>query len=247
MWGPHRTSAVDLTYTGGTDHRPGHSGAPVAPCVAPVCRVRSPPTPRRRSSNGHTATPETRTGGFPALVRGYLNVMATVLNTFMSSGRRDDSWNTHHRSEAPLKRADRNFAELLQELRVLFTGVQILLGFLLTLAFSPVFPGLDGFRHAVYVVTLLAAASSSGLLIAPVALHRLLFQGGHKQAMVRAGHAAALLALSGLGLTLSSGLLLVLDIAVGRGAAVSVTAVFILGFGLLWWAFPYWLRRQTMD
>ena len=63
--------------------------------------------------------------------------MATVLNTVMSSGRRDDSWNTHHRSEAPLKRADRNFAELLQELRVLFTGVQILLGFLLTLAFSP--------------------------------------------------------------------------------------------------------------
>ena len=96
--------------------------------------------------------------------------MATVLNTFMSSGRRDDRWNTHHRSEAPLKRADRNFAELLQELRVLFTGVQILLGFLLTLAFSPGFPGLDGFRHAVYVVTLLAAASSSGLLIAPVAM-----------------------------------------------------------------------------
>ena len=54
---------------------------------------------------------------------------------------------------------------------------------------------LDGFRHAVYVITLLAAASSSGLLIAPVALHRLLFQGGHKQAMVRAGHAAALPAL----------------------------------------------------
>ena len=116
-----------------------------------------------------------------------------------------------------------------------------------TLAFSPGFPGLDGFRHAVYVVTLLAAASSSGLLIAPVAMHRILFFGGHKQAMVRAGHAAALLALSGLGLTLSSGLLLVLDIAVGRGAALSITAVFILGFGLLWWAFPYWLRRQTMD
>ena len=78
-------------------------------------------------------------------------------------------------------------------------------------------------------------------------MHRLLFQGGHKQAMVRAGHAAALLALFGLGLTLSSGLLLVLDIALGRGAAVSITAVFIVGFGLLWWAFPYWLRRQTMD
>jgi len=133
--------------------------------------------------------------------------------------KRDDTWNSRQRSEAPLQRADRNFAELLQELRVLFTGVQILLGFLLTLAFSPGFVGLDAFRHTVYVVTLLAAASSSALLIAPVALHRLLFQGGHKRALVRVGHCAALSALVGLGLTLSAGLLLVLDITVGRVAA----------------------------
>jgi hypothetical protein len=158
--------------------------------------------------------------------------------------KRDDTWNSRQRSEAPLQRADRNFAELLQELRVLFTGVQILLGFLLTLAFSPGFMGLDAFRHTVYVVTLLAAASSSALLIAPVALHRLLFQGGHKRALVRVGHGAALSALVGLGLTLSAGLLLVLDITVGRVAAVVLTAVFVAGIGLLWWALPCWVRRQ---
>ena len=158
--------------------------------------------------------------------------------------RRGDTWNSNQRSEAPLQRADRNFAELLQELRVLFTGVQILLGFLLTLAFSPGFAGLDGFRHTVYVVTLLAAATSSALLIAPVALHRLLFQGGHKRRLVRVGHFAALLALFGLGITLSAGLLLVLDIAVGRIAAVAIATAFVLGIGLLWWVLPCWVRRQ---
>lgn len=55
----------------------------------------------------------------------------------MNAGRRrSDAWNDHHRTEAPLRRADRNFADLLQELRVLLTSVQILLGFLLTLAFN---------------------------------------------------------------------------------------------------------------
>jgi hypothetical protein len=167
--------------------------------------------------------------------------MLTVAET---GQKRDDTWNSRQRSEAPLQRADRNFAELLQELRVLFTGVQILLGFLLTLAFSPGFSGLDGFRHTVYVITLLAAASSSALLIAPVALHRLLFQGGHKRRLVRVGHCAALSALVGLGLTLSAGLLLVLDITVGRVAAAAITAVFVVGIGLLWWALPCWVRRQ---
>jgi hypothetical protein len=168
-----------------------------------------------------------------------------MLNVGEAAQKRDDTWNNLQRSEAPLQRADRNFAELLQELRVLFTGVQILLGFLLTLAFSPGFAGLDGFRHTVYVITLLAAASSSALLIAPVALHRLLFQGGHKPRLVRVGHCAALSALVGLGLTLSAGLLLVLDITVGRVAAVALTAVFVAGIGLLWWVLPCWVRRQA--
>jgi hypothetical protein len=53
-----------------------------------------------------------------------------------SSTRRDDIWNAGQRSETPLKRADRNFAELLQELRVAQTGVQILFAFLLGLAFT---------------------------------------------------------------------------------------------------------------
>jgi hypothetical protein len=51
-------------------------------------------------------------------------------------------------------------------------------------------------------------------------------------------------ALVGLGLTLSAGLLLVLDITVGRVAAVALAAVFVVGIGLLWWALPCWVQRQ---
>ena len=156
----------------------------------------------------------------------------------------DDAPATERRSESPLERADRNFAELLQELRVLFTGVQILLGFLLTLAFSAVFTGLDGFRHAVYVTALLAAATSSVLLIAPVAVHRMLFQEGHKPESVRLGHRLSMLALVGLAVTLGAGLLLVLDIAIGRVPAAVITAVFAVVTAVLWWGLPARLRRR---
>jgi hypothetical protein len=64
------------------------------------------------------------------------------------------------------------------------------------------------------------------------------------RSLVHVGHRAALSALVGLGLTLSAGLLLVLDITVGRIAAVALAAVFVVGIGLLWWVLPWWVRRQ---
>jgi hypothetical protein len=161
----------------------------------------------------------------------------------ISDVHRDDAWNRRHRSEAPLQRADRNFAELLQEIRVLLTGVQILLGFLLTMALSPFFQALDTFQHVVYVATLLCGTSSSTLLVAPIATHRLLFQCGRKREVVRAGHVMTALALVGLAGTLTCGLLLVLDLALGRATAVVCTVVLVVGIGVLWIGVPLWLRR----
>ncbi|MFD5702608.1 DUF6328 family protein [Streptomyces lasiicapitis] len=84
----------------------------------------------------------------------------------MSDQGRSDSG----RNETPLERADRNFTELLQELRVTQTGVQILFAFLLTLAFTPRFPSLDTMQRATYVTTLLVvvdvAASRTGAIAA---------------------------------------------------------------------------------
>ena len=81
--------------------------------------------------------------------------------------------------ETPDERADRNFDELLQELRVAQTGVQILFAFLLTIPFQQRFSQAvgAGLRWE-YLGTLLATAIASALLIAPVSYHRILFQPG---------------------------------------------------------------------
>lgn len=110
---------------------------------------------------------------------------------------RDDAWNELRRGEQPLQRADRNFVELLQELRVAQTGVQILFAFLLTLSFTERFTRLDDVQRGVYVATLLASALTAALLVAPVAAHRLAFQRGQKPDLVRVGHLLALAALAG--------------------------------------------------
>jgi hypothetical protein len=156
----------------------------------------------------------------------------------------DDAWNTEHRAEAPLQRADRNFAELLQELRVALTGVQILFAFLLTLSFTERFDEIDLFQRGVYLTTLVASALTVVVLAAPVAVHRLCFQRGRKRELVRIGHRLAVVGLAGLATTVTAGMLLVLDVVVGRAAAVPVTGALAALFVALWVALPLWLRRS---
>jgi hypothetical protein len=154
-----------------------------------------------------------------------------------------DAWNTEHRAEAPLQRADRNFAELLQELRVAQAGVQILFAFLLTLSFMDRFAAVDAFQRGVYVFTLVASATSIALFVAPVAVHRLLFQRGRKRELVRVGHRLAVAGLVSLAVTVLAGMLLVLDVVVGRLPATAVVAAMALGFVALWVGVPLRMRR----
>jgi hypothetical protein len=155
----------------------------------------------------------------------------------------DDAWNRLHRLEKPMQRADRNFAELLQEIRVLLTGVQILLGFLLAPALSTNLRSLDPFQHVTYLIALLCAAIASALLVAPIATHRALFRRGRKPEVVGTGHRMVQLALIGLGGTICSGLLLVLDITVGRAEALTITTALGVGITILWVGLPMRLRR----
>ena len=153
-----------------------------------------------------------------------------------------DDWNSHHRDELPLQRADRNFVELLQELRVAQTGVQILFGFLLTLPFTGRFANVDEFQLGVYVATLVSSAVTAALLVGPVAVHRAVFQRGRKQDLVRIGHGLACCGLAFLALTMASGLLLVLDVSIGRAAAVPTAASLAAVFVVLWVVVPVRVR-----
>jgi hypothetical protein len=157
-----------------------------------------------------------------------------------------DAWNIQHRAETPLQRADRNFVELLQELRVAQTGVQILFAFLLTLSFMDRFATIDAFQRGVYVFTLVASATTVAFLVAPVAVHRLLFQRGRKRELVHVGHRMAVAGLVCLAVTMLSGMLLVLDAVVGQIGAVAVVAALAVVFGALWAGVPLRIRNKPV-
>lgn len=64
--------------------------------------------------------------------------------------------------------AEQRFTDMLQQLRVVQTGVQILAAFLLTLPFAGRFARLDTADKSLYAVSLTAAAVSTALVVAPV-------------------------------------------------------------------------------
>ncbi|HEY0498804.1 MAG TPA: DUF6328 family protein [Kutzneria sp.] len=153
-----------------------------------------------------------------------------------------DSWNLIARGETPTQRLDRNYAELLQEIRVAQTGVQLLLAFLLSLAFTPKFGSLGEFDRGAFVASLVLGAAATALLIAPAPVHRLVFQHRLKRQLV---HLTSGLALSGLVLlmlSLASALMLILDVVLGKEWAGMLTAGIVSWFSLWWYVVPLWLR-----
>ncbi|MET7439316.1 DUF6328 family protein [Streptomyces sp. NPDC004082] len=148
------------------------------------------------------------------------------------------------RNETSLERADRNFAELLQELRVVQTGVQILFAFLLTLAFTQRFPSLDTVQRATYVTTLLLAVLAAALFVAPAALHRSLFQQNAKATIVRVSSALASAGLCVLTLAFTGSVLLVVDVTLGRGAGIAAAAGTLAVCVTLWGVLPRLVRRS---
>ena len=115
---------------------------------------------------------------------------------------------------------DRNLAELLQELRVAFTGVQILFAFLLSMAFTARFTELDGFDITVYVVALLSTAMATMVLIAPVSFHRIVFRRQQKAALVIVADRLLMVGLALLIPAICSSVLLILDVVLGRWQAI---------------------------
>lgn len=154
----------------------------------------------------------------------------------------------HHelRNETPLERADRNFAELLQEVRVTQAGVQILFAFLLTLAFTQRFPDIDAFQRTTYVVTLLLSMLAAALFTAPAALHRSLFQQNAKPVIVQVSSRLASAGLAVLMLAFTGSVLLVVDVTLGRAAGIAAGAGTMAACVLLWGVLPRLVRRTSV-
>ena len=148
------------------------------------------------------------------------------------------------RSETDLERCDRNLVELLQEVRVVQTGVQVLFAFLLTAPLASRFPELTSFQRATYFATLLVTGAAALLLIAPTAYHRILFRLGDKEHLVIVANRFTLTGLVCVALSIVGALMLVTDLLFDGPFVVLTTAPAALAFLVLWCLAP--LRRRRV-
>ncbi|MEJ3746590.1 DUF6328 family protein [Actinomycetes bacterium KLBMP 9797] len=149
--------------------------------------------------------------------------------------------------ETEKQRWDRNFADLLQELRVAQTGVQILFAFLLILPFSAEFPKATAFQRDVYIVALLAASFSAALIISPVAFHRALFRLGRKPELVRHAHRMATGGLAFTLVAMVASVLLITDFLLSRPLALVLSGLTALWFLTFWAVLPFLRRNWAED
>lgn len=151
------------------------------------------------------------------------------------------------RAESADERADRNWNELLQELRVLQTGTQILTGFLLALAFQPAFRDLNGPQRVFYLTLIVLAALSAIVALSPVALHRGLFRRRAKPAVVAFGHTAVLFALVTVSVLLVGVVVFVFDVVVSTAASWIVGGALAFLVAALWVVSPLIYRHRRSE
>ncbi|WP_165986196.1 DUF6328 family protein [Streptomyces sp. YIM 98790] len=150
------------------------------------------------------------------------------------------------RNETREQRADRRWNELLQEVRVAQTGVQILLAFLLTAAFAPRFTELTQVEVRLYALTLVLGAGATGALIAPVTLHRLVTGRRLKPETVEWASKLTIVGLYLLLCTVICAMLLVALFVLESSAAYWIVGGVSLWFALCWFALPFYaLRRRN--
>ena len=133
---------------------------------------------------------------------------------------------------------NRNLDELLQELRVTQTGVQILTGFLLTVPFSNRFTELTDFQRDVYLAVLAGSVLTTGLVVAPVAFHRALFRQRRRQLLVESANRFAVAGLAMLALTVSGVVLLVVDVVLGGPEGWYAGGAILAILTVLWAVLP---------
>ena len=158
----------------------------------------------------------------------------------------DQQWDQRQRDETESERLDRNWNSLLQELRVVQTGVQLLTGFLLTLPFQQRFEVLGANMRILYLATVGCSVGATVLLVAPVATHRFLFRRHRLQVLVSAAHRFAYAGLTLLGAALTGVTAIVFTAVSGRTAGVVAGACAVALFTLFWLVLPVLLRGRQI-
>jgi hypothetical protein len=149
--------------------------------------------------------------------------------------------------ESPKERVDRELIELLNGLRVILPGVQVLLAFLLTVPFSSEFGKATSSEQILYFVTVLLTVAATGALTMPAAYHRLRFRQGDKERMLRISNVFAIVGLALLTLAMASVVFLITNVLYGIAAAVPVALVCLAVLAFAWFAVPLFWGGHDSD
>ena len=151
------------------------------------------------------------------------------------------------RNETPNERSDRNWNDILQELRVALTGTQLIGGFLLAVAFQPRFEELDAYQLTLYLALVSLAGLATVIGLAPVTLHRTLFRRQAKERVVRTGNRLLIAHLVVVALLVIGVTSLIFDLALSRVAglvALGIGAIILAG---LWFVLPRMQAAEVGD
>ena len=138
----------------------------------------------------------------------------------------------------PAETINRNWTELVQELRSTQTGVLVLTAFLLTLPYSDKFDTIDSVQRIAYLLVLTGAIATTAVVMSPIAYHRILFRSGRRPWLVATANRLARTALALVALTTSGVVFLTFDLTVGRISAAVASLVALIGYFVLWVGVP---------
>jgi len=154
---------------------------------------------------------------------------------------------TTDRRETPDEKLDRNWNELLQEMRVMQTGVQLIAGFLLTLPFQQAFGDLDDLQRTLYLVLVVLASITTALMLVPIALHRRLFGDHLKKQLVSTAHLLVIGVLFAIGLLIAGIVMLLFDVVVSRTAGLVSGGLCLVLVVLLLAVLPALIERTAQS
>jgi hypothetical protein len=149
------------------------------------------------------------------------------------------------RDETPDETLDRNTIELLNELRIAATGIQVMFAFLLVVPFNAGWRRTTSFERTDYFITLVLVAIAAFLLMAPPIHHRLLFRHHEKSYLVTMGNRLAISGISFLALAFTGILVLLSAYVVGGRAPIVVGVLTFVTIGSLWFVIP--LARRARE
>src|SRR4051812_48625711 len=170
-----------------------------------------------------------------------------IRDSILTGGLFPEDTHSERPGESHGERVDRELIELLNEMRVVLPGVQVLFAFLFAAPFATGWQDVTDLQAKVYMAAILSAALSNAFLIAPTTYHRLTFRMGFKERLIRVGNVCLLAGTLMLAISVVLALFVVTSVVIDDGWALGVAIASGLVLLGLWYAYPLSLRERDED